>query len=96
MPVWTLEEIWKLRNESYLHISESDVLELYAYWGGSVPWVLHHPNTAQLHKKLNQAADAMNDRKLETACFGMNDDKVRHFYIPSLRQSCSQQKRGCY
>lgn len=76
MPVWTPEEIIKLRNECYPYRSESDVVELYAYWGGIVRWVLEHPNTPKWRKKLNQAADAMDNDKLEKACRSENDDKV--------------------
>lgn len=78
MPVWSLEEIVKLRNECYPHRSESDVLELYACWGGIVRWVLERPNTAEWRRKLHQVANAMDNDKLEKACCAGDDDEVYH------------------
>ena len=84
MPVWSLGEIIKLRDECYPHRSEADVLNFYAYWGGIVRWVLEHPNTAKWRWKLKQAAEAMDSDKLEKAFRVENDDSVYQLLDPLL------------
>lgn len=76
MPVWTKEEVEKLRKECYSHIPLEDVLHLYKRWGGVVRWVLEHAHDPENLDELDRAVECMELEELRKACRLDSDDGV--------------------